>query len=112
MDRNIKMNFLPIILLFIGGIILTIGDIVMKKWVIANQTYLYMIGLLIYLIGLNFLAQSFKFKNIAVASIIFVIFNVVTLSLVSWFYFKERLNNYQIIGIIIGLISIIFLELA
>jgi len=100
-----------IILLLIGGLILTIGDIFMKKWV-ATDTYLfYFIGLATYLIGLNFLAQSFKFENIAVASVIFVVFNVATLGIVSWLYFKETLSTLQIAGIIIGIIAIIVLEL-
>lgn len=100
------------ILLLIGGIILTIGDIVMKKWVTNNNYVFYIVGLIVYLIGLNFLAQSFKYKNIAVASVIFVIFNVVTLSLVSWLYFKETLSLFQIIGIVLGICSVIILEIA
>ena len=103
--------YIPFILLFIGGSVLTIGDVVMKKWVVNNNGFLFVGGLIIYLIGLVFLAYSFKYKNIAVASTIFVIFNVITLSLVSWFYFKETLTPFQIIGILLGLGSIIFLEL-
>jgi multidrug transporter EmrE-like cation transporter len=103
---------IAIILLLIGGIILTAGDILMKEWVSTNRYLFYFIGLAVYLIGLNFLAQSFKFKNIAVASVIFVIFNVVTLSLVSWIYFKETLSIMQIIGIALGIAAIIVLELS
>lgn len=58
-----------------------------------------------------FLPYSFRRENIAVASTIFVIFNVVTLSVFSWLYFKEALTPFQIIGIIIDLVSVIFLEL-
>jgi multidrug transporter EmrE-like cation transporter len=101
-----------LILLLIGGIILTLGDLFMKKWVNTNSTLFYIVGLAVYLVGLNFLAHSFKYKNIAVASVIFVIFNVVTLSLVSYFYFKETLSPLQIIGICVGITSIIILELA
>ncbi len=104
------MNYLPIILLFAGGVILTLGDILMKKWVNTSSVYFYLIGLLVYLIGLNFLAVSFRYKNIAVASTILVVFNVITLSIVSWFYFRETLTTYQIIGILLGLSSIFFLE--
>ena len=92
--------------------ILTLGDIFMKKWVNTNSAIFYFVGLIVYLIGLNFLAQSFKFKNIAVASTIFVIFNVVTLSIVSWLYFKETLSTLQIIGMIIGIIAIVVMEIA
>lgn len=106
------MNYFPFLLLFIGWSILTIWDIVMKKWVINNSITLFIIGLTIYLAGLIFLAFSFKYKNIAVASTIFVIFNTLTLLFVSWFYFKETLNTFQIIWILLAIISIIFLELA
>lgn len=101
-----------LILLLIGGLILTIGDIFMKKWVGTNLFLFYFVGMIFYLIGLNFLAQSFKLENIAVASTILVIFNIVTLSIVSWLYFKETLLPLQIIGIIVGIIAVIILELA
>lgn len=103
---------IAIILLLIGGLILTIGDIAMKKWVNTNSYVFYFLGLFVYLIGLNFLAQSFKYKNIAVASVIFIIFNVIILSFVSWIYFKESLSLMQIAGIVIGIIAIVVLELA
>lgn len=103
---------IAIILLLAGGLVLTVGDVFMKKWVNTNGPAFYFIGMIAYLIGLNFLAQSFKFKNIAIASVILVIFNIAALSLVSWLYFKETLSPLQIAGIIIGIIAIVVLELA
>lgn len=103
---------IAILILLVGGIILTIGDVFMKKWVESNNISLFLIGLFVYLIAMIFLAFSFKYKNIAVASIIFAIFNVIALSLVSWFYFKETLSLMQISGIIFGIIAIVLLELA
>ncbi|MBW6442438.1 hypothetical protein K0A97_01485 [Patescibacteria group bacterium] len=103
---------LALILLLIGAIVLTAGDLFMKKWVNTNTQIFYFVGLVAYLIGLNFLAQSFKFKNIAIASVMLVIFNIIILSLVSWFYFKETLSPLQIAGIILGIIAVIFLELS
>jgi len=106
------MNFLPILLIALSGLVLTAGDMAMKKWVGSQSRYWYVIGLVVYLVGLNFLAQSFKYKNIAVASVMVVIFNVVTLSLVSWFYFKERLSLLEIAGIFLGLLVVVVMELA
>jgi multidrug transporter EmrE-like cation transporter len=103
---------IALILLFTGGVILTFGDIVMKKWVATSNYYLYAAGLAIYLVGLNFLAQSFRYKNIAVASVILVIFNVAILALVSWLYFKEALSLMQILGIVLGIAAIVILEFA
>ena len=107
----LHMNYISIIFLSLGGMILTLGDIVMKKWVSANNWYVFSGGLLIWLVGNSFLAFSFKYENIAVASTILVIFNVVTLSLVSWLYFKEPLSVYQIIGVVLSLVLVAFLEL-
>ena len=102
----------PLFLLLIGGIILTIGDLIMKEWVVKNRNWFYVLGILIYVVGLNFLAWSFKYKNIAIASVIFVIFNVITLTLVSWIVFKEKLTPLEIAGLLMGLFSIVILELA
>lgn len=105
------MNYFPILILALGGIILTIGDIIMKKWVNTQSNVFYIIGIAVWIIGLLFLAESFKFKNIAVASLIFNIFNIVTLVAVSWLYFKEKLSGLELIGILLGIIAIIFLEI-
>ncbi|MCX6774236.1 MAG: hypothetical protein NTY68_04565 [Candidatus Micrarchaeota archaeon] len=106
------MENIGLILIFIGGAVLTVGDVVMKKWVQNDNLYLYVLGLAIYMVGLNFLAYSFKFKNIAVASMIFVIFNVMTLTAVSWLYFKEGLSAMQIGGILLGIAAVAMLELS
>ena len=106
------MNNIGIILVLIGGVVLTVGDVFMKKWVGTDNYLFYVFGMLIYLVGLNFLAQSFKYKNIAVASVILVLFNVITLALFSWLYFKETLTTTQIIGIVLGLTSVVVLESA
>ena len=102
------MNIFIILLLFLGGILLTIGDLIMKEWVINNKMLFYVAGLAVYLVGLMLLAHTFKYKNIAVASTMFVIFNVVTLSLASWILFKEPLSIKEIAGIALGLSFIYF----
>jgi multidrug transporter EmrE-like cation transporter len=106
------MDLKPMALLLTGGMILTVGDIVMKKWVATSGSALYIAGLAIYLVGLNFLVWSFKYKNIAVASVMFVFFNVVTLMAASWLFFKEGLSVQQIVGVSLGLASVAILELA
>lgn len=103
---------MPAILwLVFGGITLTIGDIVFKFWVERPTVFSYISGLCIYLIGLMCLVQSYKTENIAIASAIFVIFNIVTLALVSWFYFNDKLSTMQMIGIFLAIIAVVILEL-
>lgn len=106
------MNWWALLILAMGGIVLTIGDLFMKKWVVTHNNFIYIAGLFIWLLGLVFLAASFKYKNIAVASVIFVLFNIITLLLFSWFYFEEKLSGLEIGGILLGLIAIVLLELA
>lgn len=101
-----------IVLLLIGALIDTSGDIIMKKWASGGNYWIFASGLAVYLIGLVFLAFSYKYENIAVASIIFVIMNVVLLSVFTWIYFKEPLTGFQITGIILGIVAIVFLEYA
>jgi multidrug transporter EmrE-like cation transporter len=101
----------PIILLFLGGTILTIGDIIFKFYFEKSRYSLYVLGLMTYLVGLIFLVKTFKTQNIAVASAVFIIINIITLLLVSRFYFGEHLSNFQTIGIVIAIIAIFFLEL-
>jgi multidrug transporter EmrE-like cation transporter len=104
------MNYLALGILAVGGIVLTLGDLIMKNWVESNKGYVFALGLVVWLIGLICLGFSFRYKNIAVASLIFVLFNVFSLLLFSYFYFKEGLSTYQIIGTVLGIIAIIFLE--
>jgi multidrug transporter EmrE-like cation transporter len=101
----------PIIYLFLGGTILTIGDIIFKFYFEKSKPSLYGIGLITYLIGLIFLVKTFRTENMAVASALFVIFNIITLLIVSRYYFGEHLSNLQLVGMTIAIISILFLEL-
>jgi len=105
------MNILGIVLALAGGIVLTVGDLVMKKWIAGGGIVIYVIGLAIYLVGMVFLSQSYKFKNIAVASLMLVIFNIITLLIVSWLFYHEKLSVLQLVGMTLGLFSVIILEL-
>ena len=105
------MNNLAIVLLFIGGVGLTVGDIIIKKWVVSSNHIFYIIGMIAYVIAIGFLAESFKYKNMAVANAICVGFNIITLVIVSWFYFKETLTISQLIGVGLVVLGIVVLEL-
>jgi len=100
-----------LLLVLFGGLILTIGDIFMKQWTYTNNRITFMIGLFTWIVGLVFLAFSFKYKNIGIASLIFSLSNVITLTLFGWLYYKDILTLNQIIGIILGIIAVIILEL-
>jgi multidrug transporter EmrE-like cation transporter len=104
------MHYFPLALVFIAGVILTIGDIILKEWVVKSYNTFYIAGLFLYFISMNLLAQSYKYEDIAVASVAMVIFNVVTLTIVGYFVFHENITVYEVSGIVLGIISITLLE--
>lgn len=104
------MNHLPLILTIVAGLILTAGDIVLKKWVVTSYNSLYVSGLFLYFISMNILAYSYKYEDIAVASMLMILFNIITLTLVGYFVFKENITLYEFTGLVFGIISLLFLE--
>lgn len=103
-------NF-SLLILFLSGIFLTAGDVVIKKWVNENNKLFYLIAWILYLIGVYLMIETFKSRNIAVATALSVIFNVVTLTIFTYFYFKEPLSTGQLVGIILSVSAIICLEM-
>jgi multidrug transporter EmrE-like cation transporter len=83
----------------------------MKKWVESDNLSAFWLGMLIYMVAMALLADSFKQKNMAVASMIFVVFNIVKLAIAGHILFHEKLSLQQLIGISIGFVSIAILEL-
>ncbi len=99
-----------ILLIILGGIVITGGDILLKQWAMSSKSLFLLSGLFISLIGLLFLAFGFKSKGLAVANIVFVAANIITLLLIQIFYFKEKLGLPQFTGIILAIIGICLIE--
>ncbi len=95
-----------------AGLILTVGDLVAGEWIQKNKKIYYIISLIIYMIGLNFLIYSYKFEDIAVATVIMEIFNIVTLTVAGKFLFKENITKTEFAGIAVGIFAVIILEIA
>ena len=93
-----------------GAIFDTFGDLFMKHWIISSSYLTFFFGMVFYLIGLGFLAYSFTFKNMVVASVLFVIINIILLSLVNRFYYSESLESREILAICLGLVAFVLFE--
>ena len=93
-----------------GSLALTLGDIFMKNWVNEDSYIDFSVGFMCYLIGMVFLALSFKYKNIAIASMMLVLFNIITLLIVSWIFFKEPISLKEALGMGLGILAILLLE--
>lgn len=96
----------------IAGIFLTLGDFTLRYWTQNTSIWKwYILGVLIYFISLNLLAQSYRFKNIAIASLIMEIVNLATYIGISYWKFGEVLSRMEIAGIFLGIAAIICFEL-
>ena len=100
-----------LLILLAGGIAMTVGDLVAGKWVQNKNKFLYIVVIILYLIGLNFLIQSYRYSDIAIASILFDLFNVITLTVAGIYLFKENITKTELAGIIVGFVSIVILQL-
>lgn len=100
----------PLLLLVLGGTFITIGDIWMKKWSLEEGAVFYVFAMISYVIGLALFAMTLRSQNLAIASLILVTANNITLILVSYFYFKDKFTLLQVVGIILSLIAVVLLE--
>jgi multidrug transporter EmrE-like cation transporter len=120
-----KMRTKIILSLITGGVLLTVGDLFMKAWAVSTNKYNYFIGIFFWILGSVstnkynyfigiffwilgslFLAWTYKYENLAIATLFYIIVNILTLALVSSFYYHEPLSIKQTIGLLLGLVSI------
>ncbi len=102
----------PLIVLALGALVDTFGDIFMKMWLSSKSLFHLALGIFLYACGMVFLVLSYKYESIAVASVIFVILNIGMLLIASWIVFKEPISGLQLVGLGLGLIAIIILEIS
>lgn len=88
-----------------------IGDVLFKKWAIGSRGLYLGIGLLIYFIGTVFWAISLKYEYLSKAISVFTVLNLIIVSLVGIFMFKEDLSVINKAGIALGVLSVILIEI-
>lgn len=99
--------------LILVGIGLTIGDVLMKSWILGGASFkkaalaLYFFALIAYGASLTVQALQLRTMNLSIAVITPILVNIVAISLLSYFYYKEGLSVYQGIGIILSLTAIV-----
>ncbi len=104
-----KYTFLA---LLVSGVILeVVADIFLKKWSIENKNLLMALGLVLYLASTVAWAYSLKFGFLSKGVAIFTILNLILVVLAGVFMFDEHLTLVNKIGIGLGIVSIILIEL-
>ncbi|OHA46182.1 MAG: hypothetical protein A2541_00665 [Candidatus Taylorbacteria bacterium RIFOXYD2_FULL_36_9] len=105
------MKLFFIFLVIVVTILEILGDILFKEWTIHNKKLLLITGVISYMIATIFWAFSIKYQNLSKAVVIFAVLTLIIGVLIGVFIYKEELTSLNIIGIILGLASIILLEI-
>ena len=87
------------------------GDVFFKKWAVESKNALLYVGLFVYFIGSVFWAVSLKYEHLSKAISVFTVLNLIIVVLVGVLYFKEDLSFINRIGIGLGVLSIILIEI-
>ncbi|MDD5133614.1 MAG: SMR family transporter [Candidatus Nanoarchaeia archaeon] len=111
MNSELFVKFMFFGLIILAVTLEVIGDIFFKKFALENKNVLLIVGLIIYFIGTVFWAISLKYEYLSKAISIFTILNLIAIVLVGVIFFKENLSLINKIGISLGILSLILIEL-
>lgn len=88
-----------------------VGDTFFKSWSLSGRNIILWIGVLLYGFAIFIWAYSLKFGFLSKAISILTVINLIAVVLIGVLYFKEDLSLSNKIGIILGIISVILLQL-
>ena len=100
-------------LLLIGGAVFfeIIADIILKYWSINPKTIFVVCGIIVYTIGTTMFAYSLRFGDLSKMGTIFTVVNLIVVVLIGLLLFKEQVSLINMIGIFLGVISVILVQL-
>jgi multidrug transporter EmrE-like cation transporter len=111
MQEEMALKIAFFALIFLAVALEIGGDIFFKKWSLANSNTMLYIGLTVYFLGSIFWALSLKYETLSKAISVFTILNLVIVAAVGVLYFKEDLTVINKLGIALGILSIILVEM-
>ena len=105
------MKYFSRSLILIAVFFEAVADILFKEWSIDNKTFYLIAGLAIYFISTVGWAYSLKHNLLSKAITIFTVLNLLLVLLAGYFIFNERLSTPNKIGVVLGVVSVILLQL-
>ena len=76
-----------------------------------NKNKYYIFGIFLYSITAYILYRILITEKLAITNALWNSITIILVSIVSIFYFKEKLSKYQIIGLLLAILSVIFMEM-
>jgi multidrug transporter EmrE-like cation transporter len=87
-----------------------VADVLFKEWSIDNKAFYLVAGLAIYFISTVGWAYSLRHNLLSKAITIFTVLNLLLVLLAGYFIFNERLSTPNKVGVVLGVISVILLQ--
>lgn len=100
-----------LILILVGAAVEVFADIFFKIWNDKGGNHLIIVGILLYLIGTGCWVLSLKYLTFTKSGVIFLLLNIILLSLTGLLFFKDDLSIINKVGILLGIVSIIMVEM-
>ena len=100
-----------LIIIFIATLLEVIGDILFKKWSFNGRNIFLLFGIGLYTMGTVVWAYSLKFESLSKAISIFTVLNLIMVVLAGFIFFKESVSLINKVGIILGIVSVMLLEI-
>jgi len=95
----------------IAIVIDTMGDISSKFSAIKDKNIYLAIAIGLYIVSTFIWAVSLRYNDLSKATVIFNTLNVLAVVFAGVFIFKEHLTTFNIIGVILGIVSIFLLSI-
>jgi multidrug transporter EmrE-like cation transporter len=111
MSVPLSTKIIFIILVTLAVSMEIVGDLFFKFWAEEHKSMLLAVGFLVYFIGTVFWAFSLKYEYLSRAISVFTILNLVVMALVGVLYFKEDLGLINKIGLGLGILSVVLIEI-
>lgn len=112
MVSGASFKFIFLVLILFGVGLEIVGDVLFKKWAIdSHKNIFFIVGFLIYALGTIFWAVSLKYGLLSKAISLFTILNLVIIILVGMIFFHENISLINKLGVSLGIISVILMEI-
>ena len=112
MSTALTSRLFAFCVLLLPAVALEVGaDIFLKKWAIGNRGSFFLIGVAGYAVATVFWGLSLKFDLMSRLISVFMILNLVAVVLVGVLYFGEKLTPVNMVGIALGILSVVLIEL-
>jgi len=102
----------PFYLFISSVVVLDLAAVLLAKLWSIHRSPWFMVGSVVCfaLIGVSF-PLSLKFEGMALANIMWVAFSAIVIALIGYFFFKEVIAPIQIVGILIIVVGLVFVNL-